>query len=57
MVAPAHLTLFHHLPGDRDPFVLRFPGNTPPRPGERLSARADPAFVHLFDAETGRRLE
>ncbi|HET9069130.1 MAG TPA: TOBE domain-containing protein, partial [Amaricoccus sp.] len=45
-----------HLPGDRAPFVVRFPGNTPPRPGERLSARADPAFVHLFDPETGRRL-
>ena len=46
-----------HLPGDADPFVVRFPGSAPPRPGDRLTARADPAFVHLFDPATGRRLE
>ncbi|HRO12908.1 sn-glycerol-3-phosphate import ATP-binding protein UgpC [Amaricoccus sp.] len=45
-----------HLPGDSAPFVVRFPGSTPPRPGERLGAHVDPGFVHLFDAGTGRRL-
>jgi sn-glycerol 3-phosphate transport system ATP-binding protein len=45
-----------HLPGDRAEFVVRLPGNAPPRPGERLAVRPDPGFVHLFDPETGRRL-
>jgi sn-glycerol 3-phosphate transport system ATP-binding protein len=45
-----------HLPGDRADFVVRLPGSTPPPPGARLTVRADPAFVHLFDPETGRRL-
>ena len=30
-------------------FVVRLPGSAPPRPGERLAVRADPAFIHLFD--------
>jgi sn-glycerol 3-phosphate transport system ATP-binding protein len=45
-----------HLPGTGDPFVVRLPGSAPPRPGERLTVRADPAFVHLFDPATDRRL-
>jgi sn-glycerol 3-phosphate transport system ATP-binding protein len=44
------------IPGDPAPIVLRVPGNAPPRPGERAAVRADPAFVHLFDPESGRRL-
>ena len=45
-----------HLPGDRAEFVVRLPGSAPPRPGERLTVRADPGFVHLFDPASGRRL-
>jgi sn-glycerol 3-phosphate transport system ATP-binding protein len=45
-----------HLPGDTAAFLVRLPGSAPPRPGERLSVHADPAFVHLFDPENGRRL-
>ena len=43
-----------HLPGDSADFLVRLPGSSPPRPGERLVVRADPAFVHLFDPENGR---
>jgi sn-glycerol 3-phosphate transport system ATP-binding protein len=45
-----------HLPGSTAPFVVRLPGSAPPRPGERLTVHADPAFVHLFDPDDGRRL-
>ena len=45
-----------HLPGDSADFLVRLPGSSPPRPGERLVVRADPAFVHLFDPENGRSL-
>jgi sn-glycerol 3-phosphate transport system ATP-binding protein len=45
-----------HLPADRAEFVVRLPGSAPPAPGERLTVRADPAFVHLFDPASGRRL-
>ena len=45
-----------HLPGDEADFVVRLPGSAPPRPGERLTVRADPAFIHLFDPQSGRRL-
>jgi ABC-type sugar transport system ATPase subunit len=45
-----------HLPGDEADFVVRLPGSAPPRPGERLTVRADPAFIHLFDPKSGRRL-
>ena len=43
-------------PGDAADFLVRLPGSAPPRPGERLTVRADPAFVHFFDPATGRRL-
>ena len=45
-----------HLPGDTAAFVVRLPGSTPPRPGQRLMVQPDSAFVHLFDPDTGRRL-
>ncbi len=35
--------------------VVKLPG--PPPATERLSVRPDPAHLHVFDAETGRRLE
>jgi sn-glycerol 3-phosphate transport system ATP-binding protein len=45
-----------HLPGDAADFLVRLPGNAPPRSGERLTVHADPAFVHFFDPASGRRL-
>jgi sn-glycerol 3-phosphate transport system ATP-binding protein len=44
------------LSGDAAPFLVRLPGSAPPPPGARLSARVDPAFVHLFHPEDGHRL-
>ena len=45
------------LPGDTAAdFVVRLPGSAPPRPGERLTVRPDPGFVHLFDPTSGLRL-
>ncbi len=37
------------------PIVVKLQG--PPPAGERLSVHPDPAHLHVFDAETGRRLE
>ena len=45
-----------HLPGDAADFLVRLPGNAPPRSGERLTVHADPDFVHFFDPASGRRL-
>jgi sn-glycerol 3-phosphate transport system ATP-binding protein len=45
-----------HLPGDPAEFVVRLPGSTRPAAGERLTVRAEPASIHLFDPESGRRL-
>jgi sn-glycerol 3-phosphate transport system ATP-binding protein len=45
-----------HLPGDAADFLVRLPGSAPPRPGERLTVRADPARVHLFSPTDGKRL-
>jgi sn-glycerol 3-phosphate transport system ATP-binding protein len=44
------------LSGAREEVVVRLPGSTPPRPGDRLTVRAEPGFVHLFDPASGRRL-
>jgi sn-glycerol 3-phosphate transport system ATP-binding protein len=44
------------LPGGADEFVVRLPGSAPPRPGQRLTVRAEPGFGHLFDPDSGRRL-
>ena len=46
-----------HLPGEADPFVVRFPGSAPAPPGRPPDRPRRPAFVHLFDPATGRRLE
>ena len=43
-------------PRRRRPLRRPPPRQRPPRPGERLTVRAEPGFVHLFDPETGRRL-
>jgi sn-glycerol 3-phosphate transport system ATP-binding protein len=44
-----------HVTGTADEIVVRLPGSAPP-PGDRLAVAIAPGFVHLFDAETGRRL-
>jgi sn-glycerol 3-phosphate transport system ATP-binding protein len=38
-----------------DAIVVKLPGHA--APGSSLSVRLDPAQLHVFDAETGRRLE
>jgi sn-glycerol 3-phosphate transport system ATP-binding protein len=45
------------LAGVAEPVVVRLPGNAPPAPGSRLAVRPEAGFVHLFDTETGRRLD
>ena len=46
--------LFAHLGGAED--RRRVPRAAARAPGERLTLMPDPAAVHLFDAESGRRL-
>jgi sn-glycerol 3-phosphate transport system ATP-binding protein len=50
-------TLVHgHLPGDSmDTLVLKLSGHPPPV--ERVAVTVPPANAHVFDAETGRRLD
>jgi sn-glycerol 3-phosphate transport system ATP-binding protein len=45
------------LAGVAEPVVVRLPGNAPPPPGSRLLVRPETGFVHLFDADTGRRID
>ncbi len=40
-----------------DELIIHTPDETGGRPGDRLRLAADPANLHLFDAESGRRLE
>ena len=44
------------IAGTSDEIVVRLPGSTPPRPGDRITVTIDPGFAHVFDAATGRRL-
>jgi sn-glycerol 3-phosphate transport system ATP-binding protein len=49
-------TLVHgHLPGSVEPLVLKLSGH--PRLAEQIPIMVQPAFVHVFDAGSGRRLE
>jgi ABC-type sugar transport system ATPase subunit len=41
----------------RAPVTIRLDPGKRPAPGDRMPVAADPASVHLFDAETGVRLE
>ena len=42
--------------GDGAALTLRLPGNARLREGDSLALAADPGALHLFDAESGRRL-
>ncbi|MDE0406868.1 MAG: sn-glycerol-3-phosphate ABC transporter ATP-binding protein UgpC [Alphaproteobacteria bacterium] len=48
--------LLHCAVGD-DELIVHTQDETGDRPGDTLSLAADPANLHLFDAESGRRLE
>ena len=39
------------------PMVVRFPGGHPVKAGDRLAVRAAEQHIHLFHAETGKRIE
>jgi sn-glycerol 3-phosphate transport system ATP-binding protein len=50
--------LYGRLPdNDVVPLLVRVPGSTPIRLGDRLHLSPDPGSVHLFDATTGHRLD
>ncbi len=42
--------------GSTEPMTLRLPGGTPLDRGEVVRVRPDPARIHLFDPQTGRRI-
>jgi sn-glycerol 3-phosphate transport system ATP-binding protein len=48
-------TLLHGRLGDGSPFVVKLVGTAPTLPS--YAVRLPPAELHVFDAETGRRLE
>ena len=48
--------LLHCAIGD-DELIVHTPDETGDRPGDNLRLAADPANLHLFDADSGRRLE
>ena len=50
-------TLIHgHLPdAPMDTLVMKLSGHAPP--GERLRVTVPPAHMHVFDTESGKRLE
>ncbi len=45
-----------HGPLDGTDIVVRLPGSLGLQAGARLRLRADPALIHLFDPETGKRI-
>ena len=48
--------LLHCAVGDGE-LIVHTPNETRGRPGDTLRLAVDPANLHLFDAESGRRLE
>ena len=48
--------LFHGRVGDSD-FIVQSADKTPPAFGEEIGLRIDPFHIHLFDGETGVRLQ
>ena len=53
----AHCNIETGGSGRRSEFVVRLPGTTRVAPGDKLPLRIDKASVHLFDRETGKRLD
>ena len=49
-------TLVHARLADGEPLTLRLPGTTKVRERDRLALRLPPEALHIFDAETGRRI-
>jgi len=49
-------TIVHGLIGSSAPVAVRMPGHQRIQPGEVLAIGVEPRNVHLFDPETGRRL-
>jgi multiple sugar transport system ATP-binding protein len=45
-----------HVRAGTSPLLGRLDAHAAPRPGERITLRFDPARLHLFDAETEKRL-
>ena len=45
--------LYGTVEGENGQTIVHYPGHFAPNPGERLLLSADPALVHLFDAQTG----
>ncbi len=51
-------TVIHgHFGNDRTELTVRLPGTVGLAPGEVLSLRVAPEHLHLFDPETGVRLD
>jgi sn-glycerol 3-phosphate transport system ATP-binding protein len=49
-------TLVHARLADGEPLTLRLPGTTKVRERDRLALRLPPEALHVFDAQTGRRI-
>ncbi|HEX7969175.1 MAG TPA: TOBE domain-containing protein, partial [Stellaceae bacterium] len=49
-------TIVHGRLGDGALILARLPGTARARPGDRLPLSVDPAQLHVFDRESGRRL-
>jgi len=49
-------TIVHGRLADETLLLARFPGTTRVAPGERLPLTVDPAQLHVFDRETGKRI-
>ena len=56
MVEPQGAETLVHGQIGRSPMTVRLPGINGVRPGEELPIRVDPAHLHLFDCDSGRRL-
>jgi multiple sugar transport system ATP-binding protein len=48
--------IYGHLAGDADSHVIVRATRDHPRPGETVKVKVDTAYLHLFDAGTGRRV-
>jgi sn-glycerol 3-phosphate transport system ATP-binding protein len=53
----ADTLVYGRLPGAEANLVARLPGATPVRLGERITVAPAAGSLHLFDRDTGKRLD
>jgi len=55
-LAPMHLFIANANAEEGAQVIVRWDPKNPPKAGDTISVTADPSAVHVFDAQSGKRL-